>query len=415
MQLAEIDVFSTNARNATEYKYTRPIIVDNPTKSSIIIKGLRHPIIERLNNNTEYVSNDIDITNGTLLYGINASGKSSLMKSIGINVIMAQSGMFVASTETVLAPYSHIFTRIAGADNIYRGLSTFTVEMLELKNILNRCDEHSLILGDELCAGTESVSAVAIVASGIEYLLHKNCSFIFATHLHELLDIEFIKKSPALEIMHLHIEMDNGKIIYDRTLKPGGGSKIYGLEVCRFLKMNDRFLENANVIRKKIQEIPTNLVEPKISKYNSEVYVSSCSICGDVATETHHIKQQKDADENGYIGDIHKDSKANLVVLCESCHLKTHHSKQKITKTVMTSEGVEHVFEDEEKTESGMLLKDHLHYSIQGWKYRFKTTEVWKKLTPSNYEKVFKKLSMPMNNVAISRFLEENQSDFLVF
>jgi len=418
-ELAEIDVFSTNAKNATEYKYSRPVIVDNPTKSSISIKGLRHPIIERLNNNVEYVSNDIDIDNGTLLYGINASGKSSLMKSIGINVIMAQSGMFVASSKTVLVPYSHIFTRIAGADNIYRGLSTFTVEMLELKNILNRCNERSLILGDELCAGTESVSAVAIVASGIEYLLHKNSSFIFATHLHELLDIEFIKKSENLAILHLHIEMENGKIIYDRTLRPGGGSKIYGLEVCRFLKMNDRFLENANLIRKKIQEIPTNLVEPKLSKYNSEVYVSSCSICGDVATETHHIKQQKDADENGYIGDVHKDSKANLVVLCEKCHLQTHHSKQKIAKTVMTSEGVEHVFESEkeaeEKEPERLILKDYLHYSIQGWKYRYKTTEVWKKLLPANYEKVFKKLSMPMNKDAIATFLEENQSAFLVF
>lgn len=417
-ELAEIDVFSTSAKNATEYKYSRPIIIDNPSKSSISIKGLRHPIIERLNNNIEYVSNDIDIENGTLLYGINASGKSSLMKSIGINVIMAQSGMFVASAKTVLAPYSHIFTRIAGADNIYRGLSTFTVEMLELKNILNRCDEHSLILGDELCAGTESVSAVAIVASGIEYLLHKNSSFIFATHLHELMDIEFIKKSKALAILHLHIEMNNGKIIYDRKLKEGGGSKIYGLEVCRFLKMNDRFLENANVIRKKIQEIPPNLVEPKLSKYNSDVYVSSCSICGDVATETHHIKQQKDADENGYVGDIHKDAKANLVVLCEKCHLMTHHGNQKIAKNVMTSEGIEHVFEEvvlEKKDNRTVHLKDHLHYTIQGWKYRFKTTEVWKKLIPSNYDKVFKKLSMVMNTDAISKFLEENQSAYLVF
>lgn len=415
-ELAEIDVFSTNAKNATEYKYTRPVILDNPSKSSISIKGLRHPIIERLNNNTEYVSNDIDIENGTLLYGINASGKSSLMKSVGINVIMAQSGMFVASSNTTLTPYWHIFTRIAGADNIYRGLSTFTVEMLELKNILNRCDEHSLILGDELCAGTESVSAVAIVASGIEYLLHKNSSFIFATHLHELLDIDFIKRSKNLSILHLHIKMENGKIIYDRKLKEGGGSKIYGLEVCRFLKMNDRFLDNANVIRKKIQEIPMNVVEPKLSKYNSDVYVSSCSLCGDVATETHHIKQQKDADENGYVGDIHKDAKANLVVLCEKCHLKTHHGNQKIAKTVMTSEGVEHVFEEVvlEKKET-LPLKEHLHYTIQGWKYRFKTTEVWKKLIPSNYEKVFKKLSMPMNTEAISKFLEENQSAFLVF
>jgi len=86
------------------------------------------------------------------------------MKSVGLNVIMAQAGMFVAASEFVFVPYHHIFTRISGMDNIYRGLSTFTVEMLELKNILNRCDERSLILGDELCAGTEGVSAISIVA-----------------------------------------------------------------------------------------------------------------------------------------------------------------------------------------------------------------------------------------------------------
>ena len=136
--LGEIDIYSTNARNAIEYKYTRPIILEGKT-SSIKIKNLRHPIIERLNNSTEYVSNDVSIgidKKGMLLYGINASGKSSLMKSVGINIIMAQSGMFVSASECEIVPYSHLFTRISGADNIYRGLSTFTVEMLELKNIL---------------------------------------------------------------------------------------------------------------------------------------------------------------------------------------------------------------------------------------------------------------------------------------
>ena len=412
-ELAEIDVFSTNAKNATEYKYSRPIL-ENKEKSKIVIKGLRHPIIERLNNTVEYVSNDITIENGTLLYGINASGKSSLMKSVGINVIMAQAGMFVASSETVLTPYAHIFTRIAGYDNIYRGLSTFTVEMLELKNILNRCDERSLILGDELCAGTESVSAVAIVAAGIDHLLYKKTSFIFATHLHELLYV--INETPELSVLHLHIEIVNGKIVYDRRLKEGNGSKIYGLEVCRSLRMDERFLENANRIRKKIQEIPSNVVEPKLSKYNSNVYVSACSLCGGVASETHHIKQQKDADENGYIGDTHKDTTSNLIVLCETCHLATHHGDKKIVKKIMTTDGVEPVFEtivDNGKKE--IELKEHLHYSMKGWKYRYKATDVWKTLVPSSYENVFKKLSMPMSKMAVATFLEENQSEFLVF
>jgi DNA mismatch repair protein MutS len=413
-ELAEIDVFSTNAKNAIEYNYSRPIL-ENGEKSKIRIEGLRHPIIERLNNSIDYVTNDIIIENGTLLYGINASGKSSLMKSVGINVIMAQAGMYVASKQTFLIPYSHIFTRIAGYDNIYRGLSTFTVEMLELKNILNRCDEKSLILGDELCAGTESVSAVAIVASGIDHLLYKKSSFIFATHLHELLEI--IKPSSTLSVLHLHIEIKNGKIVYDRKLKNGNGSKVYGLEVCKSLKMDERFLENANAIRKKMQSIPENLVEPKLSKYNSNVYVTSCSLCGGVASETHHIKQQKDADENGYIGHIHKDTTSNLIVLCETCHLSTHHGDKKLVKKVMTTEGVEPVFEEiqKEAEKPDKDLKDFLHYSMKGWKYRFKKTDVWKTLSPTNYETVFKKLSMPMTKEEIITFLEENQSDFLVF
>lgn len=427
--LGDIDIFCTNAKNAKEFKYVRPTILDGKEESSVVIKDLRHPIIERFNNSTHYVSNDISLgvsKKGLLLYGINASGKSSLMKSIGLNIIMAQSGMFVAASECILRPYHHIFTRISGTDNIYRGLSTFTVEMLELKNILNRCDMNSIVLGDELCAGTESVSAVAIVASGIEYLLRKNSTFVFATHLHELLDIDFIRDHPALDVSHLHIMMDDatGKIIYDRKLKPGNGNKVYGLEVCRFLKMSDAFLNRANIIRKKMQHIPDNLVEPKLSKYNSDIYVASCSICGKQASETHHIKPQKDADKDGYIGDIYKDCRANLLVLCNACHLEQHNGKHKVDKLIMTSCGTEPVFIEVNHSEEKDVFqddrfKDLLHYSIQGWKYRFKIDDVWKKLLPNNYEKVFarfsKTYSVPVSKEEISNFLKESQSSFLIF
>jgi ATP-dependent helicase YprA (DUF1998 family) len=139
-------------------------------------------------------------------------------------------------------------------------------------------------------------------------------------------------------------------------------------------------------------------------------------LCGGVASETHHIKQQKDADQNGYIGDTHKDTTANLIVLCETCHLATHHGDKKIVKKVMTTEGVEPVFEtivDDVKKE--IELKEHLIYSMKGWKYRYKKTDVWKTLVPSSYENVFKKLCMPMSKTAVATFLQENQSEFLVF
>jgi DNA mismatch repair protein MutS len=424
--LGGIDICCTNAKNAVEYHYTKPKIVAN-NSSFFRVKQVRHPIIERLSIRTEYVANDLSLgeeKKGLLLYGINASGKSSMMKAIGLNIIMAQAGMFVAAEELELSPYEHLFTRISGMDNIYRGLSTFTVEMLELKNILNRCNEKSLILGDELCAGTEAISAISIVAAGIQELCEKESSFIFATHLHELLDVTSIKNATKLQVSHMHIEFDpsTGKIMYDRTLKDGNGSSIYGLEVCRFLKMTDRFLERANQIRKQIMKVPLYIIEPKTSVYNSEVFVSECTLCGKPASETHHIKHQKDADLNGYIGNTHKDHRSNLLVLCEECHKKQHHGEVSIEKMVMTSIGVEPKFQKrktEQMSEPTANQKDYLLYQIQGWYYRLKPTHTWKKLIPSNYENVCSKLNqiiphIPQKKEEISMYLAEHQSEFLV-
>jgi len=386
---------------------------------------------------TEYVSNDIELgtettPKGLLLYGINASGKSSFMKSIGLNVMMAQAGMYVAASQFELTPYHHLFTRISGMDNIYRGLSTFTVEMLELKNILARCDEHSLILGDELCSGTEAVSAISIVAAGVHELLEKRATFIFATHLHELLEIPFIQASPSIQVSHMHIELDpeTGKIIYDRTLKPGNGSTVYGIEVCRFLKMSPGFLETANSIRKKIQRVPLYLIEPKASPYNPSVYVSQCEICGRPARDTHHIRPQKDADaQTGFIRDsyIHKDHSCNIIVLCEECHQQQHNGTAPIVeKKRLTSEGIELVTSQPPapaptQTIDPESLAPYLLLDRKGWHYRTNASQPWKKLRTS--EKVFALLqkkvpqsqTLPRTNEDIQRFLEENRSTYLSF
>ena len=126
-----------------------------------VLNLFRHPIIERINEKKEYIGNDIELSEkGILLYGVNSSGKSSLMKAVGLNIIMAQSGMFVPAHEFTYEPYHHIFTRIFGSDNIYKGLSSFAVEMIELRNILKRSNKFSLILGDEICNGTESISGI---------------------------------------------------------------------------------------------------------------------------------------------------------------------------------------------------------------------------------------------------------------
>lgn len=422
-EISDIDVTATNAKNSIEYNYKRPNIV-NDTKSYLKIKDIRHPIIERLNISTNYITNDVDIGDnkkGMLLYGINSSGKSSLMKAIGLNVIMAQSGMYVPASYMELSPYSHIFTRITNVDNIYRGHSTFTAEILELSNIFNRCDGNSLILGDELCSGTEALSAISIVAAGIDYILNKSSNFIFATHLHELVDVSLLKERNDINISHMHIEIDKdtNKIIYDRKLKEGNGSRIYGLEVCRSMNLPFDFLTKANQVRNEVQGINKYIVNPKTSKYNSEVYVSECQLCGEKASETHHIKHRKNADSNGYIENIHENIKSNLIVLCEECHLKQHHSDLQVEGYIQTNQGVEvKTIINIKNTENTYNANDYLAYTTKGWKYKLIKRKKWTVINNKNYEEFYMNCKefiewLPNTKRMFDDISVDYQSDFL--
>lgn len=343
--LTRIDIACCCARNAHEYCYTRPKINLSKKSSFIEATNLRHPIIERIDDSIQYIGNNVNLCeNGILLYGINASGKSSYMKAVGLNIIMAQAGMFVASKSFEFYPYHHIFTRISGMDNIYKGMSSFTVEMTELRNILQRCNNFSLVIGDEICSGTEFISATAIVASGIDTLVKKKACFIFATHLHELTRLNIIKKyieKNDVKIKHMHIHIDNhNRIIYDRILQDGQGSEVYGIEVCKSLDMPENFMKNAESIRKEVQSLSTTIIKNKKSRYNAKVLMDKCGICGELAIDTHHIKYQSDADSEGFLESHHKNIKHNLAPLCKSCHIKEHNGDITIEGYVQTSHGI---------------------------------------------------------------------------
>ena len=137
---------------------------------------------------------DMGLTvNGILLYGTNAVGKTSFIKAIGIAIVMAQAGLYVpASSSLFIIHMKHFLLEYLGNDNIFKGLSTFAVEMTELRTILQMADKNSLILGDELCSGTESDSALSIFVAGLEDLYRKHCTFLFATHFHEIVKYEEI-------------------------------------------------------------------------------------------------------------------------------------------------------------------------------------------------------------------------------
>ena len=143
--------------------------------------------------------------NGILLFGLNQSGKSSLIKSIALNIIMAQAGCFVPCKLT-LKPYAKIITRLSSNDNLFKGQSSFIVEMNELRSILKKSNDKTLIIGDEICRGTEYLSANAIVAATILKLVGLKAKFMFATHLHDLITIEKISELKSIKFYYLSVE-----------------------------------------------------------------------------------------------------------------------------------------------------------------------------------------------------------------
>ena len=345
--IAKLDVLITKTYCAKEYKYVKPVFDNNNDKSYFNAVGIRHCLIERLQEQEIYVDNDIKLgihnQYGVLLYGTNAVGKTSLIRSIGICIILAQSGMFVPCTTFTYYPYSAIFSRILGNDNLFKGLSTFAVEMSELRTILNLSDENSLVLGDELCSGTETESALSIFVAGLQHLYERKSSFIFATHFHEIVEYEEIKEMNSLTLKHLEVNYNSELdcLVYDRKLKDGSGPRIYGLEVCKSLYMNNSFIENAFQLRNKYFADTRGILSGDKSKYNASKIKGMCEICKiKMGTEVHHLQQQKDADDDGFIGNFHKNHKANLVSICEECHNKMHNSIEKVpTKKKKTTKG----------------------------------------------------------------------------
>jgi DNA mismatch repair protein MutS len=279
--------------------------------------------------------------NGILLYGTNAVGKTSLIRALGIAIIMAQAGLYVPCSSFEYIPYKSIFTRILGNDNLFKGLSTFMVEMSELRVILKSANNYGLILGDELCSGTEMDSAISIFVAGLKKLHDAKCSFIFATHMHEINKYEEVEAMDRLSMKHLEVTYNKERdtLVYDRKLKTGPGFSMYGLEVCRSLHLPEDFLKYANEIRLKYRNNDQSILSAKPSKYNAKKIRNMCEMCNnEMGTEIHHLQHQKHADQRNFIGHFHKNHVANLVSICEKCH-DVIHSNEEQHRKVMTSSG----------------------------------------------------------------------------
>ena len=383
--ISHVDCTRCIARTARERGFHPPTVIDSNTDSFLDLEGLRHPLVETTGTRIAYVQHSVKLdqdTNSWLVYGMNASGKSTLMKATGIAILLAQAGSYVPALRLRFRPFKAIYTRILNHDNLFAGLSSFAVEMSELRDILRQANEHSLVLGDEMCSGTESLSAMSLVAAGIEWLSAKRAKFIFATHLHDLpslVDCAALK----LKVWHLRVEYDSvsQKLIYDRTLIPGSGSSLYGLEVAKAMDLPLEFLEKARTHRKALMGF-----DGGTSSWNSAIKRNLCELCGNpVALEVHHIQERHTA-KNGLLPDgTPMNAVANLVVLCQSCHDKEHtnaivypivqtstgpdrllpSNNQATTVTTTTTKSSKTKWSDEDRTAIDTVLKEYKKASLK--------------------------------------------------
>lgn len=255
--LARLDVLNAFTRVAAENHYTRPVVDDS---LRIELVEARHPVIERqLPPGEPYISNSVTLDNDSdqimMITGPNMSGKSALLRQTALNVIMAQTGCYVAAQSARIGVVDKIFTRVGASDNISLGESTFMVEMNEAAAILNNMSRRSLILFDELGRGTSTYDGISIAWAIIEYIhdyqdLHPKT--LFATHYHELNEM----KNTHDRIVNVNVSVKeiDGKVVFLRKLAPGGSEHSFGIHVARLAGMPRAILQRADQVLRQLEQ-----------------------------------------------------------------------------------------------------------------------------------------------------------------
>lgn len=267
--IAYTDIITNLAIIAVENKYIRPKFC----KDKINIKKGRHPIVEKLIGENEFVSNDIYFDNKEnfiILTGPNMAGKSTYMKQIALLSIMAQIGSYIPAESAYISIIDKYLTRIGAADDIISGQSTFMVEMSEVSNIINNATSNSLIILDEVGRGTSTYDGLSLATSISEYI-HNNikAKTIFATHYHELTELE--KQYDNIVNYRIEVHDKNNKILFLRTITRGGADKSYGIEVARLAGLPQTILSNSKKILKKL-EIRKNILKENMNNQQLSLF-----------------------------------------------------------------------------------------------------------------------------------------------
>ena len=230
--LARLDAWAALADVAERERYVRPEVTSEFT---LQLEGSRHPVVERMMPRETFIPNDVTLDEGgrvALLTGPNMAGKSTLLRQVGLCVVLAQIGSFVPCRRARIGVVDRLFTRVGASDNLVRGQSTFMVEMSETSAILHAASGRSLVLLDEIGRGTSTYDGVAI-AWAVTECLHNTigCKTIFATHYHEL--TQLTEELEHVRNFNVAVREVGEEIVFLHRLEPGGADRSYGIHVGR--------------------------------------------------------------------------------------------------------------------------------------------------------------------------------------
>jgi len=279
--IAFLDVMVSLSEVASEGGYIRPTF---NTERRIEVIDARHPVIEKVLPDKEFVTNDYVMDKDTdilIITGPNMGGKSTYMREFALLVIMAQMGSFLPAKKAELYLFDNIFTRIGASDDLIKGQSTFMVEMSECNAALRNATSESLILFDEIGRGTATYDGMALAQAILEYLVeHVHAKTLFSTHYHEITNL--VSNMPSIKNVHVSVSEKEGKVTFLYKIQDGPMDKSYGINVASLASLPDSLIKRAKVILNALEEkkidfegIKENIVVSDEKKDELKTYIKS--------------------------------------------------------------------------------------------------------------------------------------------
>ena len=275
--VALLDVLAGLAETAALNRYVKPVLDDS---GILMIREGRHPVIEQLDSDVNFVPNDslldLDHNRLVILTGPNMAGKSTYLRQVGLIVLLAQMGSFVPATEARIGLVDRIFTRVGASDNLAAGQSTFMVEMIEAAHILNNATARSLILLDEIGRGTSTYDGLSIawaIAEHIQDPGQVGARTLFATHYHEMTQLEGLRE--GIKNYRVAVQERDGDVVFLRKIVPGGADRSYGIHVAKLAGLPASVINRAEEVLARLEQPESSSLESPSHSSREETHKTS--------------------------------------------------------------------------------------------------------------------------------------------